>query len=81
MGTAGVQTREPSTKMVGTPDNRHSRYADQGTQHRDGRKTLIMGLKSVQTQEPSTGMVGTPHNGHSRCSDPGTQHRDGGNPS
>ncbi|CAI9612735.1 unnamed protein product [Staurois parvus] len=36
MGTAGVQTRELSTGMVGTPHNGHSGCTDPGTQHRDG---------------------------------------------
>ncbi|CAI9623134.1 unnamed protein product [Staurois parvus] len=36
MGTAGVQTKELSTGMVGTPHNEHSRCTDPGTQHRDG---------------------------------------------
>ncbi|CAI9623867.1 unnamed protein product [Staurois parvus] len=36
MGTAGVQTREPSAEMVGTPHNGHSRCTDLGTQQRDG---------------------------------------------
>ncbi|CAI9605943.1 unnamed protein product, partial [Staurois parvus] len=36
MGTAGVQTRELSTGMVGTPHNGHSGGTDPGTRHRDG---------------------------------------------
>ncbi|CAI9576562.1 unnamed protein product [Staurois parvus] len=36
MGKAGVQTRELSTGMVGTPHNGHRRCTDPGTQHRDG---------------------------------------------
>ncbi|CAI9575321.1 unnamed protein product, partial [Staurois parvus] len=36
MGTAGVQTQEVITGMVGTPHNRHSRCTDPGTQRRDG---------------------------------------------
>ncbi|CAI9535217.1 unnamed protein product [Staurois parvus] len=36
MGTAGVQTRELSTGIVGTPHKGHSRCTDPGTQHRDG---------------------------------------------
>ncbi|CAI9570396.1 unnamed protein product [Staurois parvus] len=37
MGKAGGQTRNLSTWMVGTPHNGHSRCADLGPQHRDGR--------------------------------------------
>ncbi|CAI9623432.1 unnamed protein product [Staurois parvus] len=36
MGTAGVQTQEFSTGMVGTPPNGQNRCTDPGTQHRDG---------------------------------------------
>ncbi|CAI9620154.1 unnamed protein product [Staurois parvus] len=36
MGTAGVQTRELSTGMVGTPHNGHSGRTDPETQQRDG---------------------------------------------
>ncbi|CAI9579405.1 unnamed protein product [Staurois parvus] len=36
MGTAGVQTWELSTGIVGTPHNEPSRCTDPGTQHRDG---------------------------------------------
>ncbi|CAI9620765.1 unnamed protein product [Staurois parvus] len=36
MGTAGVQTWELSARMVGTPDNGHSRCTDPETQYRDG---------------------------------------------
>ncbi|CAI9567421.1 unnamed protein product, partial [Staurois parvus] len=36
MGTAGVQTRELITGMVGTPYNGHSGRTDSGTRHRDG---------------------------------------------
>ncbi|CAI9570946.1 unnamed protein product [Staurois parvus] len=39
MGTAGVQTWELSTGMVGTLHNGHSRCTDLGTQHRDGGKS------------------------------------------
>ncbi|CAI9587838.1 unnamed protein product [Staurois parvus] len=35
MGTAGVQTHELSTGMVGTPHNGHSRCIDLGIQYRD----------------------------------------------
>ncbi|CAI9547311.1 unnamed protein product [Staurois parvus] len=35
MNTAGVQTRELSIGMVGTPHNGHSRCTDPGTRHRD----------------------------------------------
>ncbi|CAI9622385.1 unnamed protein product [Staurois parvus] len=36
MGTAGVQTRQLNTGMVGTLHNGHRRCTDPGTQHRDG---------------------------------------------
>ncbi|CAI9587546.1 unnamed protein product [Staurois parvus] len=36
MCTAGVQTQELITGMVGTLHNVHSRRADPGSQHRDG---------------------------------------------
>ncbi|CAI9571391.1 unnamed protein product [Staurois parvus] len=36
MGTAGVQTQELSTALVGTPHNGHSGWTDPETQHRDG---------------------------------------------
>ncbi|CAI9545910.1 unnamed protein product [Staurois parvus] len=81
MGTAGVQTRELSTGMVGTSHNGRSRCADPGTSAQGWWEPLIMGAAGVQTQEFSTGMVGTPPNGQSRCTDLEPQHRDGGNPS
>ncbi|CAI9589309.1 unnamed protein product, partial [Staurois parvus] len=45
MGATGVQTQEPSTGMVVTPHNRHSRCIDPGTQHRNG------GIPSRCTQQ------------------------------
>ncbi|CAI9588614.1 unnamed protein product, partial [Staurois parvus] len=36
MGTAGVQTREYSPQVVGTPHNGHSKCADLGTQPTGG---------------------------------------------
>ncbi|CAI9589132.1 unnamed protein product, partial [Staurois parvus] len=59
MGTAGVQTQEFSTGMVGTPPNGQSRCTDPGTQHRGWWEFLIMGAAGVQTWNLSTGIWGT----------------------
>ncbi|CAI9558578.1 unnamed protein product [Staurois parvus] len=55
MGTAGVQTREPSTGMVGTPHNGHSRCTDPGIQHRDGWEPLIMSTAGYRPRNSAQG--------------------------
>ncbi|CAI9552527.1 unnamed protein product, partial [Staurois parvus] len=61
MGTAGVQTQEFSTGMVGTPPNGQSRCTGPRNSAQGWWELLIMGAAGVQTWNLSTGMVGTPH--------------------
>ncbi|CAI9587835.1 unnamed protein product, partial [Staurois parvus] len=60
IGTTGVQTQEPSTGMVGTPHNGHSRCSDPnlrtgmvGTPHNGHSRCVDLGAQNKDGGNPS----------------------------